>query len=157
MATGVVLTRYWGRPVPLAAFTSWQLIAGGLLLAPLALAVEGMPPTPTTPNLVGFTWLATGGTAVAYLLWFRGIARLPVAEVSLLGLMSPVVATVAGLVVLHQTLSAAQLLGATFVLTAIWIGRRPAPTPNQPSHHHHHTTLHTINHTTHHTTNHTTH
>jgi probable blue pigment (indigoidine) exporter len=133
MATGVVLTRYWGRPVPLATFTSWQLIAGGLLLAPLALAVEGMPPALTPSNLVGFTWLATGGTAVAYLLWFRGIARLPVAQVSLLGLMSPVVATIAGLVVLHQTLSAAQLLGATFVLAAIWIGQRPAPDPQPPT------------------------
>ena len=36
MATGVVLTKRWGRPVPLAAFTSWQLIAGGLMLTPLA-------------------------------------------------------------------------------------------------------------------------
>jgi probable blue pigment (indigoidine) exporter len=141
MATGVVLTRHWGRPVPLAAFTSWQLIAGGLLLAPLAAAVEGAPPTLTTPNLVGFAWLATGGTAVAYLLWFRGIARLPVAQVSLLGLMSPVVATAAGIVVLRQTLSTTQLLGAAFVLAAIWIGQRPAP-DSRP------TTNHTTNHTT---------
>ena len=135
MATGVVLTRSWGRPVPLPAFTSWQLIAGGLLLAPLALMVEGMPPAMTTSNIVGFTWLATGGTAVAYLLWFRGIARLPVAQVSLLGLMSPVVATIVGLVVLHQTLSATQLLGALSVLAAIWIGQRPAPDPRRTTNH----------------------
>ena len=31
MATGVVLTKRWGSPVPLLAFTSWQLIAGGVL------------------------------------------------------------------------------------------------------------------------------
>ena len=84
----------------------------------------------TGQNLIGFTWLATGGAAVSYLLWFRGVARLPVAQVSLLGLISPIVATTAGLVVLHQTLTPAQLLGAALVLTAIWIGQRP--TPSQP-------------------------
>jgi probable blue pigment (indigoidine) exporter len=44
MATGVVLTKRWGRPVPLLTFTAWQLVAGGLVLLPLALAVEGAPP-----------------------------------------------------------------------------------------------------------------
>ena len=130
MATGVVLTKHWGRPVPLAAFTSWQLIAGGVLLAPIAFAVEGSPPSLTGQNLIGFTWLATGGAAISYLIWFRGVARLPVAQVSLLGLISPIVATVAGLVVLHQTLTPAQLLGAALVLTAIWIGQRPPSTTN---------------------------
>lgn len=126
MATGVVLTKRWGRPVPLAAFTSWQLIAGGLVLAPLALIVEGPPPHLTTGNLIGFGWLATGGTAGAYLLWFRGIARLPVGQVSLLGLASPIVATLSGWLVLHQTLAVQQLLGGALVLLALWIGQRPS-------------------------------
>ena len=73
MASGVVLTKRWGRPVPLLAFTSWQLLAGGLVLLPVAVAVEGAPPHLTARNLVGFAWLASGGTAVAYALWFRGI------------------------------------------------------------------------------------
>ncbi len=136
MATGVVLTKHWGRPVPLAAFTSWQLIAGGVLLTPVAVALEGPPPSMTGSNLLGFAWLATGGAAASYLLWFRGVARLPVAQISLLGLMSPIVATVAGLVVLDQTLTPPQLIGAALVLTAIWIGQRPSPPkpPTQPHH-----------------------
>lgn len=36
MAGGVVLTKYWGRPVDLFAFTGWQLVAGGLFLTPIA-------------------------------------------------------------------------------------------------------------------------
>ncbi|MEQ8718668.1 MAG: EamA family transporter [Acidimicrobiales bacterium] len=125
MATGVVLTKRWGRPVPLVAFTSWQLIAGGLVLMPLALAVEGVPGHLSAANLAGFAWLATGGTAIAYLLWFRGISRIPVGQVSILGLMSPVVATAAGYLVLDQKLAAAQIAGAILVLAAIWIGQRP--------------------------------
>jgi probable blue pigment (indigoidine) exporter len=123
MATGVVLTKRWARPVPLLAFTSWQLIAGGLVLLPVALVVEGPPPMLTTSNLVGYTWLATGGTAVAYALWFRGIERLPIARVSLLGLLSPVVATGVGWLALHQGLTPLQLIGIAFVLGAVVVGQ----------------------------------
>jgi probable blue pigment (indigoidine) exporter len=125
MATGVVLTKRWGRPAPLAAFTSWQLIAGGLLLAPLTLMVEGAPPSLSARNLAGFAWLATGGGALAYSLWFRGIAKLPVAQVSLLGLLSPIVATCSGWIVLHQTLTPLQMGGGALVLGALAMGQRP--------------------------------
>jgi probable blue pigment (indigoidine) exporter len=128
MATGVVLTKYWGRPVPLLAFTSWQLIAGGLVLVPAALAVEGMPPHLTGQNLLGFLWLATGGTAIAYSLWFRGIERLPVSQASLLALMSPVVATAAGWLIAHQTMKVPQIVGAALVLAAVWLGQRSRST-----------------------------
>jgi probable blue pigment (indigoidine) exporter len=133
MASGVVLTKKWGRPVSLPAFTSWQLVAGGVLLAPVALIVEGAPPAMSLENVLGYTWLATGGGAVAYALWFRGIGRLPVARVSLLGLMSPVVATAAGWLVLGQTLTVLQVLGAAFVLGALWLGQRqPRVRPATP-------------------------
>jgi probable blue pigment (indigoidine) exporter len=62
MATGMVLTKRWGRPVPLMAFTGWQLTAGGLLLVPVSLLVEGTPPALTTTNTLGFVWLAGIGT-----------------------------------------------------------------------------------------------
>ena len=54
MAMGVVLTKRWGRPTSLLAFTSWQLIAGGLFLLPLALMLEGVPQTISTANIAGF-------------------------------------------------------------------------------------------------------
>lgn len=123
MATGTVLAKRWGQPVPVAAFTSWQLLAGGLGLLAATVALEGAPHELTARNLAGFGWFATS-TALAYLVWFRGIARLPVARVSLLGLLSPVVATLAGWAVLGQRLTAPQLLGAALVLLAIHLGAR---------------------------------
>jgi probable blue pigment (indigoidine) exporter len=129
MASGVVLTKRWGRPVPLLAFTSWQLIAGGLVLLPVALAVEGLPPALTGEHVVGYLWLATGGTAVAYCLWFRGVGRLPVARVSLLGLLSPLVATLAGWVVLDQALAPPQLAGAALVLAGVGLGQHEGRGP----------------------------
>ena len=124
MATGVVLTKRWGRPVPLLAFTAWQLVAGGLVLLPVALRVEGAPPALTGQNLLGYLWLTTVGTGLAYALWFRGIERLPVARVSLLGLVSPIVATTTGWLVLGQHLTPLQLGGAALVLGALWLGQR---------------------------------
>jgi probable blue pigment (indigoidine) exporter len=94
------------------------------VLATLTLTVEGVPPHLTPENLLGYLWLTSIGTAVAYALWFRGIERLPVAQVSLLGLFSPLVATVTGWLVLDQTLTPVQLAGATLVLGALWTGQR---------------------------------
>lgn len=126
MATGVVLTKRWGRPVSLVAFTSWQLIAGGLVLVPLALVREGLPAELTARNLAGFAWLATGGTAVAYVLWFRGISRLPVGQVSLLGVLSPIVAVLSGWLVLDQHLTSMQLVGFGLTFVALRVGQRDA-------------------------------
>ena len=58
---------------------------------------------------------------MAYALWFRGIQILPVAQVTLLGLFSPVIAAIAGWVVLGQSLSLTQFTGMAIVLSSIWI------------------------------------
>jgi probable blue pigment (indigoidine) exporter len=132
MATGVVLTKRWGRPVGLMTATGWQLTAGGLLLAPLALALEGPPPPWTGGNWAGAAWLAVVGTGVAYGLWFRGIEHLSVTAISFLGLMSPVVATALGWAVLDQALTAGQLVGAALIaatVIAAQIGASPSTPP----------------------------
>ena len=121
MAAGVVLTKMWGRPVDLITFTGWQLSVGGLLLLPLALITEGLPDEVTGANLAGFAWLAIVGTGAAYANWFNGVQRLPVSVVSFLGLLSPLVATILGWMILDQALTPVQMLGGALVITAIVI------------------------------------
>jgi probable blue pigment (indigoidine) exporter len=129
MATGVVLTKHWGRPAPLLAFTAWQLIAGGAFLLPLVLLVEGIPQSLTLRNAAGYLWLTTIGTAIAYSLWFRGIGLLPVVATSILGALSPVMAALLGWLVLDQKLSNPQVLGALITVGAVaatqWSVSRP--------------------------------
>ncbi len=127
MGTGVVLTKHWGRPVDLITFTGWQLTAGGLMLVPVVLATEGLPQQLTGTNLAGFAWLAVVGTGAAYANWFRGIQRLPVAVVSFLGLLSPLVATFVGWAVLGETLTIVQLAGASLVVAAIIVSQLRLP------------------------------
>jgi probable blue pigment (indigoidine) exporter len=125
MATGIVLGRRWGRPVSLLAMTGWQLLGGVVLLAPLALAVEGLPGHLTGRNIGGYAYLTIVGTAFAYVIWFRGVETLPSARLSMLGLLSPTVAAVLGWSVLGQSLTPLQLVGFVTALAALVIGQVP--------------------------------
>ncbi|AOS65729.1 DMT(drug/metabolite transporter) superfamily permease [Actinoalloteichus hymeniacidonis] len=130
MAVGVVLSKRWTSTAPLLlASTGWQLIAGGTLLLPVALLVEGPPPTTLTgQNLLGYGYLMLIGAALSYALWFRGIWLLPATDVTFLTLLSPLVATALGWVVLGEELTGAQLVGALVVLGALIAAQRPKPT-----------------------------
>jgi probable blue pigment (indigoidine) exporter len=125
MAFGVVLTKRWGRPASLTAFTGWNLSFGGLLVLPVALFVEGLPDTVSLTNVGGYAYLALVNTALAYALWLRGLERLPVTNVAFLALASPVVATVAGWLVLSQTLTPWQLLGLVLALGSLVAAQLP--------------------------------
>ncbi|MQY16633.1 hypothetical protein SRB5_68350 [Streptomyces sp. RB5] len=128
MALGVVLAKRWTSPAPLLATTGWQLVAGGLVLLPLALAVEGPPPADLTGrNIAGYAYLTLVGAAFAYAVWFRGLRSLTPANVTFLGLLSPVVATALGWLALGQSLTGWQALGGIVVLGALAAGQlRPA-------------------------------
>jgi probable blue pigment (indigoidine) exporter len=133
MATGVTLTKHWGRPVELLTFTSWQLLAGGAFLLPLVLVFEGLPSTLTLRNVMGYLWLASVGGALAYSLWFRGIALLPVVATSVLGALSPVVAALLGWLVLEQHLSALQGIAAMVILGSVLVTQLTAARPTASS------------------------
>lgn len=124
MAAGTVLSRKWQPPVSPLSFTGWQLTAGGLILLPMALMVEPSLPPLTALNLAGLVWLGLIGAAATYAIWFRGIARLEPGAVSMLGMMSPVMAVVLGWLWLGQGLSLLQMGGAAIVLISVWAGQR---------------------------------
>jgi probable blue pigment (indigoidine) exporter len=128
-ALGVVLTKRLSAPANRVAATGWQLLLAAGVLVPLALVVEGTPPALTTTNLAGFAYLSLAGTAVAFLLWFDGIGRLPVAAPPLLGLAAPLTGATLGWVVLGQSLSASQLVGFALALSAIAYGAVVASRP----------------------------
>lgn len=127
MAFGVVLSKRWTSPAPLLATTGWQLVAGGLVLVPVALFAEGPPPaTLSAANVAGYAYLALIGAALAYALWFRGIRALSPTHVTFLGLLSPLVATLLGWLVLGQRLGAWQLAGGALALAAVVAAQRRA-------------------------------
>ncbi len=124
MAAGTVLSRKWSPPVPPLTFTAWQLTAGGLLLAPLALLLEPPLPPVEARHVGGMLYLGLVGAAATYALWFRGIARLEPSAVSMLGMISPVMAVLLGWLLLDQALAPLQFAGAVVVLASVTLGLR---------------------------------
>jgi probable blue pigment (indigoidine) exporter len=119
MASGTYLTQRWRPTVPLLAFTGWQLLIGGLFLLPVAWLID--PPLPQLSPLqwLGYAYLSLFGALLAYVLWFRGIARLAPVAVSSLGLLSPLVAVILGWALLGQSITGVALLGLIAVLGSI--------------------------------------
>ena len=132
MATGSTLVQRWGRPGNGMAFAGWQLTAGGLLLAPIALVGEGLPSNFTARNLCGYVYLATNGGALAYVIWFRGIAVIGAQRATFLSLLSPVLATIVG-VFLGDGLTARQFLGGAVVIASVTLVQLVRPSAKLPA------------------------
>ncbi|MFI2643827.1 EamA family transporter [Streptomyces sp. NPDC018610] len=128
MAAGVVLTKRWGRPAGVGPLTlaGWQLTAGGLLLLPLTLVIEGVPQRIDGGAVGGYLWLGSMGGLIAYTVWFRGIGRLPVGASAPLVLLSPLVAAVVG-VALGESPSLPQTLGFALALAAMLAAQLAPP------------------------------
>ncbi|MYU29247.1 EamA family transporter [Streptomyces sp. SID7810] len=120
MAGGVVLIKRWGRPAGVGplALAGWQLTVGGLLLLPPTLAFEGVPQRIDAGAVGGYVWLGSMGGLIAYTLWFRGLATLPVGAAAPLVLLSPLVAAVIG-AARGESLSPLQTCGFVLALAAL--------------------------------------
>ncbi|QNP61553.1 DMT family transporter [Streptomyces genisteinicus] len=123
---GYVLAKRWSGDADVLASTAWQLTAGGLVLLPLAVALEGRPPALGASALLAFAFVALVATALAFVAWFAGLRHLPAGTVGLVGLLNPVTGVLLGTVVAGERPAAAQLCGLALVLLAVVLGR-PAP------------------------------
>jgi len=120
---GSVLVKRWQPVVDLLTLTAWQLVAGGSMLLPIALLVEGAPPAVDARALGGFLYIGLVGTVLAYVVWFRGMRRLPAGAVGLVGLLNPVAGMVIGVVLAGEVFGLSQALGAALIVTGIVLGQ----------------------------------
>lgn len=121
-AVGYVLATRWGD-VDVLSSTAWQLVAGGLLVVPFAIVVEGAPPALGPAAIAGFAYVSLVATALAYLAWFAGMRRLGPGAVGLIGLLNPVTGVALGALVAGEALTARQLVGLAVVLAGIAVGQ----------------------------------
>ncbi|GAA1057564.1 ABC transporter permease [Agromyces luteolus] len=120
---GYILAKRWREGADVLSITSWQLVAGGLLLLPAALVVEGAPPPVDGPGLAAFAYVSVIATAVALAAWFAGLSRLPAGTVGLVGLLNPVTGVLLGVLVAGEQLGGRQLAGLAIVLVGIVLGQ----------------------------------
>ncbi|MFG2999638.1 EamA family transporter [Streptomyces sp. NPDC048340] len=126
---GMVLAKRWSTEAGVLASTSWQLVGGGLVLLPLAVAVEGAPPALDLPAVLAFGYVVVVATALSFAVWFAGMQRLPAATVGLIGLLNPVTGVLLGTAIAGEPLTPQQAFGLVLALTGILLGR---PTPPRP-------------------------
>lgn len=120
-ALGLLLTRRWGQPdgVHHLTTTSWQMIAGGLVLLPAAMLTEG-PLPPTSGNAPLLMAMVSITTAAAFATLFGALhAGLPAASISRLMLLCPLAVTTASWLLDSQALTGPQLLGALLIVLSV--------------------------------------
>lgn len=120
---GYVLAKKWSADVDVFSLTAWQLVAGGLVLLPAALAVEGAPPALDGPALLVFGYVTVVATAVAFAAWFTGLRHLGAGTVGLVGLLNPVTGVLLGTAIAGERLAAHQIAGVALVLGGIVLGQ----------------------------------
>ncbi|MFF1572381.1 EamA family transporter [Leifsonia sp. NPDC058292] len=122
-SVGYVLATRWSGGVDVFSSTSWQLLAGGLILLPFAFLFEGPPHALDAGAIAGFAYVSVIATAVAFVAWFTGLRHLRAGTVGLLGLLNPVAGVLLGTIVAAETLTARQWIGLAIVLGGIAIGQ----------------------------------
>lgn len=123
-ALGSILTERWRDDTPIMALTAWQLLAGGIVLTIVAVAVEGPMPRFDAGGILALAFIAVISTALGFVCWFSGFAHLPPGVVGTIGLLNPVTGVLLGTALAGESLTAAQLLGIALVLAGILLGQR---------------------------------
>ena len=124
-SVGFVLVKRWTSPSGVLETTSWQLVAGGLVLVPVAAVVEGPPPALDGSAVLALFYLGTVGTLLAYVAWFRGLTRMSAGSVAVVGLLNPVVGTALGVVLLDEPFGVGHLVAMVLVLGSVLVAQSP--------------------------------
>jgi len=120
---GYVLAKKWSANVDVFSLTSWQLIAGGAALTPIAVATEGPLPTVDGPAIVGFGYVTVVATALAFAVWFTGLRHLSAGTVGLIGLLNPITGVLLGTAIAGEALARYQICGLVLVFLGILLGQ----------------------------------
>src|SRR5690606_13694257 len=109
-----LLDRGWNADAASGSVYGVAAVVAGMLLATTETSWLA------TPVGVGVAaWVGLATITIAYLLFTRGLARLPGSTVSTLGLTEPITATILGLTVVGETLHPREGVGLFALLAAI--------------------------------------
>lgn len=121
-AIGIIYTRKKGLSIDSRVMIVYQLLSSLLYLVPAAILFE--MPFQDVPAASLSTWgavmvLGIMGTALAFLLYFRILAKQGVAAASMVTYLLPIVGTILGVVFLHERLNPAFIVAALCILVGV--------------------------------------
>jgi drug/metabolite transporter (DMT)-like permease len=119
-ALGTIVSKRWPVSAPALTIAAWQLLIGGATGGLGMLVFEGVP----VPKMLEARTVAAlafhilGAQALAYVLWFTVIARLPAGIASLGTLMVPAVGVLGSVLLLGERPTPSDWLGLALVIAA---------------------------------------
>jgi drug/metabolite transporter (DMT)-like permease len=116
---------------PFAA-TTYEMLAGGLIMLPFGLATMGSF-SPSNASLLAWVYLVTIGSVVGYTAYTWLLHHAPLGTVSTYAYVNPVVAIILGVVFRNETITTQILLGAAIVVASVAVVvRQEPPAATQP-------------------------
>lgn len=133
-ALGTVVSKGWPVKASPLAIAAWQLLIGGSCALTGALIFEGFPPA--MPQKAA-TWAALAyhvllSQAVAYVIWFDIVARMPAGVAAIGILMVPAVGFLSAMALLGEAPSLGDAVGLVLIIAgaaSVMIPRRQKPVP----------------------------
>ena len=117
-----VVVRYVGTRIPAPEAAFFRYVAGTLLLAPVLIQIfRGRT------SVVAWKTLAVRGVihGIGVCLWFFAMARIPIAEVTALSYLTPVLMTIGAALFFGEKLYTRRILAIIFGLIGVFIILRP--------------------------------
>jgi len=109
------------------AMTGWAMLLGGVVLHALSLSAGETTPATAAPAALGaVVYLGVFSTALAFVIYFTLLERRGAFEASLVAYLVPLVATVAGVVLLGETVGPLSLAGFLVVFVGFALLKRRA-------------------------------
>ena len=119
-ATGSFLSSRLPLPADSFAATSFEMLAGGLILLPIGLATSNPHFSEFSGrSIFGFFYLVTFGSVIGYTAYVWLLDNAPLGRVATYAYVNPVVAIALGAIVLHESLSWTIGIGAALVLACV--------------------------------------
>ena len=119
-AVGAFLSGKLPMPDDTFAATAYEMLAGGVILLPIALATTNPHPSDfSARSILGWVYLVTFGSLIGYTAFTWLLDNAPIGRVATYAYVNPVVAIALGAIVLHESITWTIVLGAAIVLACV--------------------------------------
>ena len=128
IALGGVLIQRAGPTIERGALVGWSMGIGSVVLHAASFAAGEIPsPSLVVPTAIAaLVYLGVFATAIAFLIYFRILEEHGAFEAALVGYVVPIVATVAGVVFLEESISVVTVVGFGLVIVGFALLKRRA-------------------------------
>ena len=118
-------------PLDLLSFTTWQMLFGSIPLILVAVLIPSQPIDWSPAFIAAMVYSVIPGNAIAWLLWFYALSRLPAGVAGLGTLAAPVIGVLAAQIQLGEEPRMLEAVGMVLIIGALSLNAIQALTPQK--------------------------